>query len=176
MKSLRKKFKGRYLRRGLIYFLSWCLVVNTFLPAAMAEVVLMPGGEINGSISVTPLGGGTVQDMTASNGAIGHFSDFDIASGHFVNCVQPGGHPRPARVILSAFGWSGWAVTRKQQFVSLSLAQPSCCVVTNPTCGRAEGADIHGAGYGADFGRVISGITAQLQESGSYRPRCSRQL
>jgi len=94
MKNLRKKFRGQYFRKGIIYFLSWCLVVNTFLPAAMAEVVLMPGGEINGSISVTPLGGGTVQDMTASNGAIGHFSDFDIAAGHIVNLSQTGG-PNP---------------------------------------------------------------------------------
>jgi hypothetical protein len=52
MKNLRKKFKGRYLRKGIIYFLSWCLVVNTFLPAALAEVVLQPDGVINGSITV----------------------------------------------------------------------------------------------------------------------------
>jgi filamentous hemagglutinin family protein len=94
MKSLRKKFRGRYFRKGLIYFLSWCLVVNTFLPAAMAEVVLLPDGVINGSITVDPLGGGTTQSMTASNGAIGHFSDFDIAAGHIVNLSQTGG-PNP---------------------------------------------------------------------------------
>jgi len=94
MKNLRKKFKGRYFRKGLIYFLSWCLVVNTFLPAALAEVVLLPDGVINGSITVDPLGGGTTQSMSASNGAIGHFSDFDIAAGHIVNLSQTGG-PNP---------------------------------------------------------------------------------
>jgi len=94
MKSLRKKIRGRYFRKGIIYFLSWCMVVNTFLPAVMAEVVLMPGGEINGNITVDPLGGGTTQSMSASNGAIGHFSDFDIAAGHIVNLSQTGG-PNP---------------------------------------------------------------------------------
>jgi filamentous hemagglutinin family protein len=94
MKNLRKKLRGRCFRKGLIYFLSWCLVVNTFLPAAMAEVVLLPDGVINGSITVDPLGGGTTQSMTASNGAIGHFSDFDIAAGHIVNLSQTGG-PNP---------------------------------------------------------------------------------
>lgn len=95
MKSLRKKIRGRYFfRKGIIYFLSWCLVVNTFLPAALAEVVLQPGGEINGSITVTELGGGITQSMTASDGAIGHFSDFDIAAGHTVICSQTGG-PNP---------------------------------------------------------------------------------
>ncbi|MHC4437580.1 MAG: Ig-like domain-containing protein, partial [Planctomycetota bacterium] len=90
MKNLRKKIRGRYLRKGIIYFLSWCLVVNTFLPAAMAEVVLMPDGVIEGSISVDPLGGGTTQSMSASNGAIGHFSDFDIAAEHTVTLTQTG--------------------------------------------------------------------------------------
>jgi filamentous hemagglutinin family protein len=68
--------------------------VNTFLPAALAEVVLLPDGVINGNITVDPLGGGTTQDMTASNGAIGHFSDFDIAAGHTVTLSQTGG-PNP---------------------------------------------------------------------------------
>ncbi|MFC1793645.1 Ig-like domain-containing protein [Planctomycetota bacterium] len=68
--------------------------MNTFLPAALAEVVLQPDGEINGNITVTPLDGGTTQSMTASNGAIGHFSDFDIAAGHTVTCSQTGG-PNP---------------------------------------------------------------------------------
>ena len=74
----------------MIYFLTWCLVLNTSLPVALAEVMLQPDGVINGDITVTPLGEGTTQDMTASDGAIGHFSDFDIAAGHVVDCVQPG--------------------------------------------------------------------------------------
>ncbi len=88
MESLRRKIKGRCFRKVVIYFLTCCLILNTLLPGALAEVVLQPDGIKNGSITVTPLGGGITQDMTASDGAIGHFSDFDIAAGHVVNCVQ----------------------------------------------------------------------------------------
>ncbi|MFC1793644.1 hypothetical protein ACFL3Q_08675, partial [Planctomycetota bacterium] len=91
MESLRKTFKRGYFREVVIYFLTCCMVLNTSLPVALAEVVLQPDGVINGDITVTPLGEGTIQDMTASDGAIGHFSDFDIAAGHAVDCVQPGG-------------------------------------------------------------------------------------
>ncbi len=64
--------------------------MNTSLPVALAEVVLQPEGVINGTITVTELGEGITQDMFASDGAIGHFSDFDIAAGHTVYCEQPG--------------------------------------------------------------------------------------
>jgi filamentous hemagglutinin family protein len=87
MKNLRKTFKRGYFRQVVIYLLTWCLVFNITLPTALAEVVL--DSVINGDITVTPLGGGITQDMTASDGAIGHFSDFDIAAGHVVSCVQP---------------------------------------------------------------------------------------
>jgi len=89
MKDLRKKTRGRYFREVVIYFLTCCLVLNTSLPVALAEVVLQPEGVINGIITVDPLGGGSNQDMFASDGAIGHFSDFDIAAGHTVYCEQP---------------------------------------------------------------------------------------
>ena len=88
METITKTMKKRYFRRGIIYFLTCNLVLNTWLPAVLAEVVLQPGGVIEGNITVDPLTGG-VQEMTASDGAIGHFSDFDIDAGDFVNCVQP---------------------------------------------------------------------------------------
>jgi len=40
-------------------------------------------------MTLTPLGRSTTQNITASDGAIAYFSDFAIASGHHVNCVQP---------------------------------------------------------------------------------------
>jgi filamentous hemagglutinin family protein len=80
--------KKRSLRRGIIYFLTCNLILNTWLPAVLAEVVLQPDGLINGNITVSPLTDG-VQNMTASDGAIGHFSSFDIAAGNAVYCVQP---------------------------------------------------------------------------------------
>jgi filamentous hemagglutinin family protein len=102
MKSLRKIFRRGHFRRVVIYFLIWCLVLNTSMPYALAEVVL--NSVVNGSITVTPLGGGTVQNMTASNGAIGHFSDFDILAGHTVNCVQPSSN---ANALFRVFSGDG---------------------------------------------------------------------
>jgi len=89
METISKTMKKRYLRRGIIYFLTCNLVLNSWLPAVMAEVVLQQNGMIEGIINVDPLTDG-VQNMTASDGAIGHFSNFDIAAGDTVYCVQPG--------------------------------------------------------------------------------------
>jgi len=80
------------------------MVLNTSLPGVLAEVVLQPDGIINGNIKVTPLGEGITQDMTASDGAIGHFSDFDIAAGHAVTCVQPGAN---ANALFRVFSGDG---------------------------------------------------------------------
>jgi len=82
-----KTMKKCCLRRGLIYFLTCNLIFNTWLPAVMAEVVLQQN--IEGNITVSPLIDG-IQNMNASDGAIGHFSNFDIAAGNTVYCVQPG--------------------------------------------------------------------------------------
>ncbi|MHC4205283.1 MAG: Ig-like domain-containing protein [Planctomycetota bacterium] len=90
MERIRRSLKGRSWRKVITYFLTCCLFLNMSLPVASAEVVLQPDGVIRGEIDVSPLGTGTLQEMAASDGAIGHFSDFDIASGHMVNCVQPG--------------------------------------------------------------------------------------
>jgi filamentous hemagglutinin family protein len=90
MERLRKKIRIRCFRKVVIYFLTCCLILNTSLPVVLAEVKLQPGGVIRGDITVTP---DTIisnkTNMTASDGAIGHFSDFDIGTGYFVDCVQP---------------------------------------------------------------------------------------
>jgi filamentous hemagglutinin family protein len=78
------------------------MVLNTSLPGALAEVVLQ--SEINGSITVSPLGSGITQGMNASDGAIGHFSDFDIAAGHTVTCVQPSANANALFKIFSGDG------------------------------------------------------------------------
>jgi filamentous hemagglutinin family protein len=88
METVTNMMKKRYLRRGIIYFLTCNLILNTWLPAVLAEVVLQPDGLINGTITVSSLADG-VQNMTASDSAIGHFSSFDIAAGNTVYCVQP---------------------------------------------------------------------------------------
>jgi filamentous hemagglutinin family protein len=56
-------------------------------PAVMADIVLT-GQESGSGITVTP--GTNTTDMTAANGGIGYFSDFDIDLGHTVTCVQGG--------------------------------------------------------------------------------------
>jgi len=88
METVINMMKKRYLRRGIIYFLTCNLILNTWLPAVLAEVVLEADGLINGDIAVSSLADG-VQNMTATDGAIGHFSSFDIAAGHNVYCIQP---------------------------------------------------------------------------------------
>jgi len=91
MKSVRRKIKWRYLRKGLIYFLTWCLLLNTSLPAALADIV--PGmieGEnvVHGSMSY-----GTVDNITTitTGGAstIIEYSRFNIDSLKTVDFAQP---------------------------------------------------------------------------------------
>jgi len=85
MGKVRRISKKYFFRQIVTFFLVYCLFFN---PAVLAEVVLT-GQEPGSGITVTPLGTGTTQDMTAdNNGAIGYFSDFDIALNHTVNCVQ----------------------------------------------------------------------------------------
>jgi len=87
MGRVRNSVKGYYWGRLITYFLTCCLIFSTSLPVVQAEVVL-DGSAIRGTIDVTPLSGGTSQTINATDRAIGHFSDFDIATGHIVDCVQ----------------------------------------------------------------------------------------
>ena len=57
MKSLRKKIRGRYFRKVIIYFLAWCMVLNTSLPAVLAGPT--GGGFTEGSGSITQDGNAT---------------------------------------------------------------------------------------------------------------------
>jgi filamentous hemagglutinin family protein len=87
MANVRRISRKYYVRQIVSCSLVWCMLFVIPARVAMAEVVLTSNP--TGMITVTPLGGGTIQDMTASNGAIGNFSDFDILAGHIVTCVQP---------------------------------------------------------------------------------------
>jgi filamentous hemagglutinin family protein len=103
MNTITKMMKKRYLRRVIIYFLTCNLILNTWLPSVLAEVVLQPDGVINGNVTVAPLSNG-IQNMTASDGAIGHFSNFDIAAGDTVNCSQPSNN---ANALFRVFSGDG---------------------------------------------------------------------
>jgi filamentous hemagglutinin family protein len=86
MKKVRQITKKYYVRQIMACWMVLSMLVVMPVRIALAEVVMTtPPGDI----TVTPLNGGTHQDMTAADGAIGIFSDFDIALGHDVVCVQP---------------------------------------------------------------------------------------
>ncbi len=87
MIKMRRISKQYYLRQIVACWLACYMLLGIPVQVAMAEVVM--SSYPAGTITVTPLGAGTTQDMTATHGAIGNFSDFDIATGHTVNCVQP---------------------------------------------------------------------------------------
>ena len=87
MENVRKISKRYYVRQIVACWLVYLMAFGLPLRVAMAEVVMTSNP--TGTITVTPLGVGTTQDMTATHGAIGNFSDFDIAATHIVDCVQP---------------------------------------------------------------------------------------
>jgi filamentous hemagglutinin family protein len=68
MKSLRKIFRRRYFRQVVIYFLTWCLVLNTSLPYVWATPTPSGGGFTVGTGSITQSGNATnvVVDQTQS--------------------------------------------------------------------------------------------------------------
>ena len=67
MGNSRRTSKGRYFKKAVVYFLTWCMVVNAWLPAVMAlEVGDMTGN--NGLISPTQWGDHTIIDT--GHGAI----------------------------------------------------------------------------------------------------------
>jgi len=86
MEKLRKISTMYYVRQIVACLLVYCILLAVPMQVALAEVVMT---STPGPITVTPLNGGTHQDMTAINGAIGSFSDFDIAALHSVTCAQP---------------------------------------------------------------------------------------
>ncbi len=86
MKKLRKISREYYLRQIISCWMILSMSVVMPVQIAMGEVVMTSNPV--GTITVSQLGGGTTQDMTATHGAIGNFSDFDIATTHTVTCVQ----------------------------------------------------------------------------------------
>ena len=75
------------VKEALVCWLVFYMVLG--MPAQIAMAVVVLDNTAAGTITVDPLVGG-IQDMTATNGAIGNFSDFDIALGHTVTCDQGG--------------------------------------------------------------------------------------
>ncbi len=91
MKSIKRKIKWRYIRKGFIYFLTWCLVLNTSLPAVMADVV--PGMIEGENVVVGSAGFNTAGNVTTittdSASTIIEYSRFNIDSLKTVNFAQP---------------------------------------------------------------------------------------
>jgi len=65
METITKIMKKRCLRKGIIYFLTWCLVLNTSLPAVLA-------GPIGGVVDTNPLNGGGNADIKYNTGTYDH--------------------------------------------------------------------------------------------------------
>ncbi len=99
MNFMRKSCR-RNVRHLVAHFLICCLIFNVPLSVVLADVVLTD--VVNGNITVNS--GGNTTNMTASDGAIGRFSDFDIASTQSVFCAQPGAD---ARALFNVFSVDG---------------------------------------------------------------------
>ncbi|MGB2863659.1 MAG: Ig-like domain-containing protein [Sedimentisphaerales bacterium] len=65
METITKIMKKRCLRRGIIYFLTWCLVLNTSLPTLLA-------GPTGGDVDTNPINGGGNADITYNTGTYKH--------------------------------------------------------------------------------------------------------
>ncbi|TKJ38874.1 MAG: hypothetical protein CEE38_04035 [Planctomycetes bacterium B3_Pla] len=85
MESVRRKVKGRYFRKAVIYFLTFCLTWNTWLPAVMA----LESGNITSSSGI--IGDPTWGDHTiidTDHGAIIDWSNFNTSDGQIVEFNQ----------------------------------------------------------------------------------------
>ncbi len=105
MENVRKISKKYYLRKIVACFLVSCLFFNA--PVALAEVVMTsnPVGTITVDPVVPAVGDyAFTQAMEASDGSIGNFSNFDIASDLFVTCTQPGAN---ANALFKVFSGDG---------------------------------------------------------------------
>jgi len=99
MNFMRKFYRANF-KHLVIHFLVWCLIFNVPVSVVLADVVLTD--IVNGNITVNS--GGNTTNMTATDGAIGQFSDFDIAATQSVFCVQPGAD---ARALFEVFSGDG---------------------------------------------------------------------
>ena len=84
MQSETKNMKKQYLRRSLIYLLTWCLILNTWLPVALA---LESGNVVNSSgADFTQWGDHTI--IETDHGAIINWNNFDTNAGQSVTFSQ----------------------------------------------------------------------------------------
>jgi filamentous hemagglutinin family protein len=80
MESLRKKIRRRYFREVVIYFLTWCLVLNTWLPAALATPTPVGDGFTVGTGSITQDGNATNVVVNQTQSVI-EWSSLDTVGG-----------------------------------------------------------------------------------------------
>ena len=99
MNFVRKSYR-RNLKHLVIHFLVCCLFFNVPASVVLADVVLTD--VVNGNITVNS--GGNTTNMTATDGAIGQFGDFDIAATQSVFCAQPGADARALFEVHSVDG------------------------------------------------------------------------
>ena len=84
MQGETKNMKKQYLRRCLIYLLTWCLILNTWLPVALA---LESGNIVNSSgADFTTWGDHTI--IETDHGAIINWNNFDTNAGQSVTFNQ----------------------------------------------------------------------------------------
>ncbi len=162
MEGVRKISKKYYLRQIVACFLVSCLFFNA--PAALAEVVLIgtPPGITVDPVVVNPTGPDT-QAMSADNGAIGTFSNFDIADGLIVNCSQGGSST--ANALFKVFSDDGTQIYGIFNAEGNIYLQDILGLLVGPT------GEIHANQFVAttvnidnqDWQDFISGVTAQLK-------------
>jgi filamentous hemagglutinin family protein len=110
MESLRKKIRRRYFKEVVIYFLTWCLVFNTTLPAALA--IVPPASDALPSGGSVPTGYGSVGEFDYSITGELHVRDvaehtvinwdsFDIGSDALTQFHQFGADPTVLNRITS---------------------------------------------------------------------------
>jgi len=102
METISKIMKKRYLRRGIIYFLTFNLVLNTWLPAVMAVVPPAPGALPSGGSVPTGYGSvgqfdysitGELHVKDVAEKTIINWDSFDIGSNALTQFHQLGTDP-----------------------------------------------------------------------------------
>jgi len=110
MESLRKKIRKGYFRKVVIYFLTWCMVMNTSLPAALA--VVPPASDALPSGGSVPTGFGSVGEFDynitgelhvrdVAEKTVINWGNFDIGSAALTRFHQLGVDPAVLNRITS---------------------------------------------------------------------------
>ncbi len=102
METISKTIKKHYLRRGIIYFLTCSLILNTWLPAVLAIVPPAPGALPSGGSVPTGYGGvgqydysitGELHVRDVAEKTIINWDSFDIGSDALTQFHQLGSNP-----------------------------------------------------------------------------------